>query len=93
MNSDEYEKGFVEGYAYAINKIENPLKVKDLKKGQWFKLKREPEGHIFLVTQEALGYTTHVSLNGRATRWDSNTHVVLVNPEEINFLKYCINGE
>ena len=93
MNSDEYEIGFIEGYKYALNKLNVPLKISDLKKGQWFKLKRNIDGPIYLLTEDYSGYKFCVNLNGRATKIAAATYVVLVNPEEIDFLKYLNIGE
>ena len=93
MNIDEYEAGFVEGYRYALSKLNVPLRILDLKKGQWFKLKRNMDGKIYLMTEKTGGYRYCVSLDGEAWEIASSTHVVLVPSEEIDFLKYCMKGE
>lgn len=92
MNSDEYEMGFIEGYKYALNKSSEQLKVSDVKKGQFFKLKRNIDGKIYLMAERVTGYRSCISLDGDASEISSASHVVLVPSEEIDFLKYCIKG-
>jgi hypothetical protein len=92
MNSNEYEMGFIEGYKYATDKFNSQLRISDIKKGQFFKLKRNMDGEIYLMAERVTGYRMCVSLNGQASEIASSTHVVLVPSEEIDFLKYCIKG-